>query len=267
MADQSDARNLITSKVAAVIYPNGTSQPSIAGVDVKIYPGWPVPNVLEKDLRAGGLHISVYPLPTERKVGTQIGRPYQVVTPGTPTISGAVSETIVTLSGSINTPQNVYLLVNKVGHQYAIQSGDTLTTIATALAMMISGATSTGPVITIAGASEITFRAGGVGTAVRELKRQEKDFQVTVWSPNPTLRDVIGSALDSALAETSNVSFADGSPGIFLYSRSFDSDSTEKYLLYRRDIIYSINFATTQTSTAPVVIAPVMNTNGLNQQI
>jgi ribosomal protein S24E len=44
-----------------------------------------------------------------------------------------------------------------------------------------------------------------------------------------------------------------------LYKRQFDTDASENYLVYRRDLIYTVNYATTQTIAAPQVIAPVMN--------
>ena len=47
MAGQTDVLNQLVGQAAAIIYPQGTTQPSICGMPVKIYPGWPVPNVLE----------------------------------------------------------------------------------------------------------------------------------------------------------------------------------------------------------------------------
>lgn len=262
MADPSDVSNTIAGMIAARVYPNGTSSPSISGSVIKIYPGWPVPNVLQEDIKSGGVHISVWALPAERKIGSELGRPYRVVAEGDPPMTATVNGQTVTLSGAASVPTNVYFLVDGVGYHYPVQASDTLTTVATAMATQIPGASSTGSVVTLHEAHSVIARTGGVGTAVRELRRQAKDFQITVWAPTPALRVLVASAVDGMLSESSIISLGDGAPSQLLYSRQFDSDASENYLIYRRDLIYTVNFATTQSIAAPQVVAPVMNVAG-----
>ncbi|MDF7658320.1 hypothetical protein PUG81_05010 [Erwiniaceae bacterium L1_54_6] len=259
MADSSDVSNVIAGMVAATVYPNGTSEPSISGAVIKIYPGWPVPNVLQQDINTGGVHISIWALSTERKIGSELGRPYRVLTKGEPPLIATVTDQAVTLSGSVSVPTNVYFLIDGVGYHYPVQSGDTLTSVATAMANQIPGATSSGEVISLPDAKSIIARTGGVGTAMRELRRQAKDFQITIWAPTPAARIQVAAAIDGALSEVSNISLSDGAPALMLYTRQFDTDASENYLIYRRDLIYTVNYATTQIIDAPQVIAPVMN--------
>lgn len=288
MADESEVLNVLVGLAAAVAYPNGTASPSITGGVIKIYPGWPVPNILETDIKEGGVHVSAFPLATEKKMPTALGRPYRVINPGSPTIAASaappdalgisfiVNESVpmaadgyrVTLSGTVTTPQNVYFLVDGTGYHYSVQNGDTLTSIATAMATLIPNANNAGPVITILGAAEVIARVGGVGTAARELRRQAKDFVLTIWAPTPALRDTVSSALDSALSESSNLSLSDGLPAFMVYARSLaPSDASENYLIYRRDIVFTVNYATSQTISAPQVVAPVMTTNDQTKNI
>ena len=263
MADLSDVLNSLSTIAAQAVYPNGTGSPSVADVPVKIYPGWPVPNVLETDIAAGIVHVSVYSLPTERRTSRHIGRRWQVTAPGTPTITAAVTLNQVVLGGAVTSPQNVYLLVNGKGYAYAVQVSDTLTSIATALAVLLHGdfpaASSNGSVLTIPGAYSVTARVGAVGTAMQELRRQEKQFQISIWAQTPTMRSAVAGVVDVALSESSDVVFPDGSHGILLYSHSFESDQAQKSGLYRRDLIFTVDFATTKTAAAPQVIAPVIN--------
>jgi hypothetical protein len=42
MASLTDVVKQIASQINAIVYPNGTGQPSIAGIPLRIYPGWPV---------------------------------------------------------------------------------------------------------------------------------------------------------------------------------------------------------------------------------
>lgn len=263
MADLSDVLNALTGLVAAAVYPNGTAQPSVCNAAIKVYPGWPVPNVLEADLKAGKVHVSVYSLPTERKTSRHIGRPWVATSPGAPTLTAAVNLNQVTFGGTVAVPQNLYLLINGKGYAYAVQPADTLASIATAFATLLQAdfpaASNAGTVLTIPGAYSVIARVGAVGTAMRELKRQEKQFQITVWAPTPALRDSAAGPIDVALAVSSDLAFTDGSHGILLYSHSNQTDQNEKAGLYRRDLIYTVDYATTQTTAAPQVIAPVLN--------
>jgi hypothetical protein len=263
MPDLSEVADVLVSKACTAVYPSGTSQPSVCNAAVKLFQGWPVPNDLESSLRAGNVQVSVYPLPTERKTNRNINRQWNVIDPGNPTITTTVSGSTVTFAGSVSTPQNVYILVNGKGYQYSVQANDTLTSIATSLTALIKvsipAASNSGAVITIPSAYSIIARTGGVGLAVLELKRQEKEFQITIWAPTPIKRNQVAEAIDVALCEFTDVVFADQSHGILRYCRTFSSDQTEKSGLYRRDLVYSVDYATTKTAAAPQVIAPTLN--------
>ncbi|MBB1614525.1 hypothetical protein A9978_18985 [Pseudomonas sp. UMC65] len=264
MADLSDVLNQLTAQVAAIVYPNGTSQPSVCGIQVKIYPGWPVPNVLESDLKVGRAHISLYPLATERKTTRYIGRDWTPLVAPVHSVTMMVSGATVTLSGTISR-QNLLINVNGVSHVYAMQPSDTLTSAATGLSALIPGSSSVGPVITLSGAHSIIARVGGFGAAIKETKRQEKQFQITVWAPTPTARDAASSPIDSHLSDATGIALPDGSYGIIRYSHSIQTDAQEKSGLYRRDLIYTVDYATTQTQQQAEAIAPVLNiTNALS---
>ncbi|QBJ80516.1 hypothetical protein [Aquitalea sp. USM4] len=258
MADISDVQSQLVAEIAAIVYPNGTSQPSIAAIPVKVYPGWPVANVLDADLAAGKVHISVYPLPTERKTTRHVGRSWIPITNPVHSVAMTVSGNTVTLSGT-PAAQNLLLQVNGTDYIYTMQPGNSLTAAATALASLIPGASSAGAVIAIAGAYSIVARVGGFGAAIKETKRQEKEVQITIWSSSPSARAAIAGPIDSALSDSTTILFSDGSVGIIRYARTFQSDQSEKSGLYRRDLVYCIDYATTQTMQATEVIAPVVN--------
>jgi hypothetical protein len=261
MASLTDVLKQVAAQVAAIAYPNGTGQPSAAGIPVRVYPGWPVPNVLETDLAAGCAHISVYPYGKDRKATRYIGRGWEPLAAPAHTVVMTVAGAVVTLSGTIS-KQNLLINLNGVNYVYAMQVTDTLTTAATALASMVPGASSSGPVITIMGAHSLLARVGGFGTAFKETKRQEQTVQIIVWANSPEARDAIESPIDSALSDSNNISFVDGSIGIIRSSGSMMTDQLQKADLYRMDLFYTIDYATTQTQQATEVIAPTMDLNG-----
>ena len=110
--------------------------------------------------------------------------------------------------------------------------------------------------------TQLSLSVTTAGTAVRELRRQIKDFQITVWAPAPGLRDRIGSAIDAALSEQCHIDLGDGAPAQLLYTRQFDLDRSENWHVYRRDLIFSVNYATTRTISAPEVSRTIVTLNG-----
>src|ERR1700722_12500939 len=202
MADQSDVEQQIIALISQIVYPNGTGQPSIAGVPVKRYRGYPVPANLDKDLAAGVINLSVYPLQMERNVTRYVRDWQDVPDAGPPALTISAAATTITLGGTVSSPLNVAAIVNGTGYVYAVQTSDTLASIATALASLINAnttATSSGAVISIPSAHSIVARIGQVGTVIRELSRQNKLFQIKAWCPTPALRDIIIPPIDVAL--------------------------------------------------------------------
>jgi hypothetical protein len=264
MADPSEILNVIAAQVAAIVYPNGTGSPSVTGTVVSVYAGWPVHSVLDTDIQAGITHISVYPMEGEQKIPTALGRPYRAVDCGDPSVIATVSGTAVTLSGTVSTPQNLYFLVDGSGYHYSVQSGDTLTSIATAITTLIPNASNVEEVISLPQATQIVARVGGVGTEARELRRQAKEYRITVWAPTTLLRDTLGGALDEGLSINSSLQLLDNLPAFMIYARSMYSQNTQ---IYRRDMVFSVNYATSQTLSAPQVVAPVMSINDHTQTL
>ena len=53
MADVSDIERALTTLAGGILYPQGTTAPSVAGVSIRIFRGWPIAKALDDDLRAG----------------------------------------------------------------------------------------------------------------------------------------------------------------------------------------------------------------------
>jgi hypothetical protein len=73
MADVSEVSQSLVTLVERSVYPNGNSQPSIANVQILIYAGWPNQRQLEDDLKAGKVHVSVFPRPDDKVTFTPMG--------------------------------------------------------------------------------------------------------------------------------------------------------------------------------------------------
>ena len=250
MADISDVLTSLAILAASIAYPNGTGNPSITGAPVMVYPGWPVPNQLNTDIAAGKAHISIFPRPEERNT-SRYPSTWKAGATTPATITMAITGQTVTLAGMISTPQACMVVINdSAAYSYLVQQNDTLATISAALAAQIVGATSVGAVITLpTGKRPSDVHVITTGSATKEIRRQERLVALTVWAPNPAARDSICKTIDAALAATPRTILADQSVARLTYKGSPVTDMLEKSNIYRRDLLYTVEYATTITGT------------------
>lgn len=264
MADLSDVLNSLVTLAAAAVYPGGTALPSVCGTGVRIYAGWPNAQQLDVDLANAMCHVSIYALPGERNM-TRYAPAWQPATLNTPTLTLAAAGQTVTVGGTIPTAANPHVLsigVNGVPAVYLVQPADTLASIAAALAALITGAVATGAVVTLAANARIGFaRVGVTGTSIREVRRQERQFQIGVWADTPARRDTLARSIDAALAFLTFVTLPDLSQGRLIYKGTNNLDKFQKDRLYRRDLNYSVEYATTQTETETQITQEQVNTS------
>ncbi|HUB90954.1 MAG TPA: hypothetical protein VMA74_14610 [Dyella sp.] len=261
MADIDDVLNALETTIAGVVYPNGLAQPSAIGVPAAIYPGWPTSSQLDADLRAlgtggpGKIHITIFPRPQEKNTTRYIGLQYEQQAFNAPTLVLTISGQQVTITGTVSTPQNVALIVSNQAYTYAVQAADTLASIATALAQQIAGATAAGAVITLPLSARITAaRAGASGTMSALTKQQQREVQITIWADTPEHRSAAAQPIDSALSAITWLQLPDGTSGRLRYVSTPVDDINQKANLYRRDLLYTVEYFTTNTITATEVI-------------
>lgn len=94
---------------------------------------------------------------------------------------------------------------------------------------------------------------GTCGLSVREVRRQSRTFQITIWANCFERRDPVAKAIDGALASVTRLMLPDGSQGVMTYVNSTQADDQQKQGIYRRDLFYSINYATTQAERSFVI--------------
>jgi hypothetical protein len=264
MADFTDVANALRDTIAAALYPNGIGSPSAVGFGVQVYQGWPEPEKLDADLKAGLGHVSVWPTPNEKPVADHFPD-WQTLSITAPTLTATLAGQAITIGGTVSTPQTAAVAADNLAYAYAVQPADTLSSIAAALAAGLTAAgitaSAAGAVVTLASAKHIAARVGGQGTSYRELRRQERVFQVSCWAPNFTNRDLLSKAVDVALGANWRLQLADGTYGNSSYRGSTQRDEMQKQLVYRRDVLYSVEYATIQTRTDAQVLIDTLNTS------
>ena len=264
MASVTDVLNALVAVFAQTMYPNGTaSLLSAAGVQLKIYGGWPNSATLDADLAAGTCHISAWPRPEETNT-TRFPKDWTQVSLATKTVTATIAGNTLTIGGTVSTPQNVMVLCNNKPYVYAVQATDTLNSIATGLAALVNvgvpGTSSTGSVITFPTNAVLEVaRIGVSGVLIRETRRQAKRFQITVWADSPTNRDAVANPIDVALSDIEFLTLADGFAARLIYFGQFETDDVQKQLLYRRDFLYTIEYATIETTGATSITQTQLN--------
>jgi hypothetical protein len=272
MADLSDVQDGLVSLIAGTLYPNGTSQPSAPGIPVRIYAGWPVAAQLDADMLAGNAHVSVFNRESRNTTRYQLAQVDPVVT--APLLALTISGRTVTVGGTVAAGVNTAIIVGTNAFTYQTVSADTLSTIATALAALINatyaGTTASGAVITLpnSGPAINAARVGGSASQSIEVGRVEQVFQITVWANTPANRKAIASLIVPALMQSHFLTLADGSAARLILKGQRDDDVPQKELLYRRDIMVTVEYVETASVTATTVVDIVQNTsvgvNGFN---
>ena len=113
---------------------------------------------------------------------------------------------IVTVGGTVSSPQNLALRINNKFYTYAVQTRRHARQHRSGAwrargGRMSPERRSPAPAITIGPTGRLqAARVGGFGTIAKEVRRQERVMMITVWANAPALRDQIAAAVDVALA-------------------------------------------------------------------
>lgn len=172
MADLTDIENALVNLAAVAVYPNDLTQLSIAGVNIRVFPGWPLPDNLDADLATSKVNVSIFPLNSMERNTNRFPADWKTTHINTPTLTLTVLNNTMTIDGTISMSQICVVVVNYIDYAYTVQPNDTLNTIAAYLAALIPGAISKSAVVTIHGAYSLMVRISTIGTSVRELKQQ-----------------------------------------------------------------------------------------------
>jgi len=246
MADIDDVSNAIASLVSTAVYPNGISQPSISGAQVRIFPGWPIPAQLDADMAAGVSNVSIFPMAGATATPFQILDEFYTIVPPVHGMVVSVVGNAVTLTGTSGSTEFCALVLDK---KYAFsETGSTSAVILSALLSDISAiypsSSISGNTLTISGAAFVVARVGSQGTLGRVVHRQRQGIMVTVWAPLPATRTVLASAVSVSLSANVRVSLPDTSQMILVYNRTSVIDTWEAMTIYRRDMIIDAEYAT-----------------------
>lgn len=255
MASQADVEQALAVLATNTLYPSGPSATSVIGATVRLYRGWPNAAALEADFAAGQVTVTVFPVPGSTLVTTR----YPVAataTPATPALTASVIGTTATFRGIASAGQLAGMLVEGRSYVHRTAAGDTPPLVAAILAAAVSAdrpALASGASVITPGTVPVA-RTAADATATSEVRRQVQSFRVTAWCPTPDLRDATCAVLDPAFAATPFLTLADGSAARLTFANTTTFDQREDAALYRRDLLYTVEYATTLAAIQPSML-------------
>lgn len=159
MADAGEVRDAIADLCKQACYPNGIDNPSITGLTIRPYSGYPTAKQLDEELRAGICHVGV-----DLKRGATQAQPVSLSGPEIlvtePTTTWSSGGVYLTLWGSVTVGQTVTAIVDGLRFAYMQTSLDSLSSTAAGLVSIIAAtypsAYSAGAVVVVPQCRSIT---------------------------------------------------------------------------------------------------------------
>jgi hypothetical protein len=263
MADISDVEQALTDTVTSILYSAGTSHSSIIGALCRVYRGWPNSATLNADLNAGIVNITVGADNDSGRTTTRY-LPHWQTAPTEPGTGASITEKVITVSGSPSEGDLIGALIDGISYVYRIQAGDSADLVASNLERLIEAdriASVRGNNITIPDAGSIVVRVVCDRLASFESRRQEKDVRIICWCPTPPIRDAVTSAIDTTLDQIGFLALPDASQARIVYRNTTSYDQSQNALLYRRDLVYTVEYPTITTIRQPSMLFGASNLN------
>jgi hypothetical protein len=264
MADISDVEEALSAALTSVLYPGGASQSSIVGALCRVYRGWPNAPTLNTDLAAGVVNITVVTDNDSGKTTTRFLPEWRT----TSVLPGATASTngrTIAISGSPAVGDVVGLLIDGLSYSYRVSEGDSADQVAANLRLAVQStriASVQARNITVPGAANISVRVVCDNRSSSESRRQEKDVRVVCWCPDPLIRDSVAAAIDYALDQIAFLPLPDSTHARVVYKNTESYDQAQNALLYRRDLIYMIEYPTVTILQQPSMIFGASDANG-----
>lgn len=260
MADISELEQSFVTIVAQTLFPSTSYTPynvstsSLLGISCRVYRGWPLDQQLSDDMNNNVTNISIFSSPglardTTRFLRRMTETVTQVYTP-TMTITKVGNQ--ITFAGTPSTTEVIGIAHRHAGFSYRLSLSDTPASVAAAFAAHIPNSTAVANVLTINVDLPITVTVGGDVATETEVHRQEQLIRVITWAPTTSIRDQVCSALDPAIMWTDRIQFQDNFiSGPIINAGTYVDDVVGIENLWRRDLIYKVEYATTFKQILP----------------
>jgi hypothetical protein len=266
MADQSDVETELVALASAALYPIGTVSASVPGPVCRIYRGWPKAAALNADLAAGRINVTIFPAGAAVRNTTRYPENWATAAV-LPVLTAAVTGISVSFGGTASIGQLAGVRVDGRSYVYRTTTSDTPASVAANIAALaradgiVTLALST---LTFQGAGDLLARVVADAPGLMEVRRQQQSFRIICWCPTPLLRDAAATAIDTSLATIPFIMLPDNTAARLIFSGTTVFDQSQNAMLYRRDLLYTVEYATTVTGLQPSMLFGSLGLNAVN---
>jgi hypothetical protein len=263
MADQSDVETTLVGLVSAALYPDGTTASSIPGPVCRIYRGWPKAAALNADLAAGRINVTVFPAGAAIRNTTRYPDEW-ITTAVLPSMTATVTASSVTFAGAASLGQIAGVRVDGRSYVYRTIVHDAPASVAANIATLARAdgiVTLSRATLTFEGAGDVVARVVADASGIMEVRRQIQDFRIICWCPAPLLRDAVAGVIDVSLATMRFIILPDGTAGRLIFSGNTVFDQSQDAILYRRDLIFTVEYPTTIAALQPSMLFGSLDLN------
>lgn len=256
MADQSDVESALVALASAAVYPQGVEAASICGQPCRVYRGWPNPPALDADLADGRVNVTVFPADGATRNTTRYPDEW-LAAPPPATLTVAAAGNTVTFGGTADPDQLAGIATEGKSYVYRTAANDTPGSVAANLAALARAdfpVQLAGTTLTLAGADDLIARVVADAASLKQVRRQSQRFSIISWCNDPAIRDTVAAAIDVALAPLRFLALADGTQGRLIFAGGTTLDQSQDAALYRRDLLYDVEYATTVSAVQPVML-------------
>ncbi len=263
MADESDVEVALVAAAAGAVYPGGPTGTPTGGFACRIVRGEPNAEALNADLAAGVVNVSVMLLERMSRNTTRYAAAWQTAAAqAAPSLAVGMAGSVATFSGAGGAGAIVGVRALGQAMTYVTVATDTPASIAAALAQRIAGASANGAALTLPGVGGTPLAVVyGFAATINETRRQEQGFAVTVLAPTPDARSAVGSVIDQAFAGIDFLTLSDGSAGRLRYRGTQVDDVPSRANLWRRELLYTVEYGTTMLANVPDMVVGVLGLN------
>lgn len=264
MPDRADVEQALAALIAGVLYPNGPETDSVTRGPCRIYRGWPVSVTLEADLARGTVHVTIQPASGTLRDTSRYSQEWQGTVPPL-TLQATVDGEVIAFDGTASVGQAAGVRVDGQSYVYRVREGDTPEVVASVLGGMIGAdraSISSQNTITVPNGFGMFASVVADGQGGRELRRQTAGFRVTLWCPDPGVRDRVAAVVDVALAGTTFLDVGGWGCRVRMAGGS-STDEASAGGVWRRDLLYSIEYPTVLEEALPSMLFGVADVNGV----
>ncbi len=257
MAAQHHVEDALLSLAADAIYPSGPHTISAIGIPCRLHRGWPLPAALDADLPRMIATIAVTSVDHSLRITTRYPDTWAALAPAPALLQAEILADQVRFSGLAAAGQLVGILADGATAVHRTLARDTPASVAAQLARQLRSGRIvqlSNAALTIPGVRNLHARVVADQPARREIRRQTQGFRISCFCPAPDIRDAASQILDIAIAGQIFLTLADASIANLALQNTGTSDAAQHALLYRRDIILQVEYATTEDASLPALL-------------